>query len=207
MCRTAGGWRTTSSSDPAPVVCVSCMCEETIVPSTSTPSTRRLLDSVAVPLPHRSIEPGFTAPSPSTRRTGCFPHRAAHGEGPLGAQGAHGHLGVRHAELGPAVVRLDDDDVADGDVRGHGLAPLDLDDRALDGHLCVPIAPRRAARLAASCLGATGVGALSSDCSSWHLGGAAAGRGGCPGQRRASLVCKWCLARPVARRVVAAPSI
>ena len=43
---------------------------------------------------------------------------------------------MRHAELGPAVVRLDDDDVADPDVRGHGLAPLDLDDRALDGHLC-----------------------------------------------------------------------
>ena len=71
----------------------------------------------------------------------------------LGAAG----VGARHAELGPAVVRLDDDDVADGDVRGHGLAPLDLDDLALDGHC--------------------------SDCSSWHwaeqqpAAGAARGKG------------------------------
>jgi hypothetical protein len=80
------------------------------------PSTRRLLDGVAMPVPHRSTEPGRQRHrremTYSTRRTGRFPHRShlqkcvRRGNVDLAVRSAHELAGITFGPTDPAGVKM-----------------------------------------------------------------------------------------------------
>ena len=63
-------WRWRRTSTRSSRLCRTCLCgnQSFMARSSSTPSTRRLLDGVAMPVPRRSTEPERSSSTPSTRR-------------------------------------------------------------------------------------------------------------------------------------------